>query len=78
MAVCEFNARISTAEFLRSGLGASLTQSAAKLIAAVFDPELDESERMSVALFAAKTIMERAAWRKLDGVFRGRGNRFGR
>lgn len=62
MAVSEFDARVRTREFLQSGLGASLTHSAANLMAAAVDAELDESERKSVALFAAKTILERVGW----------------
>lgn len=49
-------------KFLQSGLGASLTHSAANLMAAAVDDELDESERKSVALFASKTLIERVGW----------------
>jgi hypothetical protein len=63
MAVSDFDARVSaTKEFLQFGLGASLTHSAAILMAAASDEELDARERQSVAVYAAKTVMERVAW----------------
>ncbi len=64
MSASEFYDRATaTTEFLEHGLGANLSDVASGVATTAFQSdEADERERRSSALYAAGTIMERAAW----------------